>query len=62
MNVWLYSSSGPLHALTREKGGANLPDNLGPWRKIRCVRLRREARDEQEAIALVSEHGYCCFD
>lgn len=54
MNVWLFSGADGLSALTIDGEGANLPDELGPWSKVRAV--------EQEAIALIGEHGFCCFD
>jgi hypothetical protein len=62
MNVWLFNGSGGLSALTIDGEGANLPDELGPWSKVRAVKLERDAPDEQEAVALIGEHGFCCFD
>lgn len=62
MNVWLFAGADGLHALTPEGEGLNLPGELGPWTKIRAVELKDDTPDEQEAIALIGEHGFCCFD
>jgi hypothetical protein len=62
MNLWLYSGSGSLRALTNDSEGANLPSDLGPWTLERAVWLQGDAPDEQEAMGLVEQHGYCCFD
>lgn len=61
MNTWLYSGAGKLWALTRDHDGANLPDHLGPWEWVRFVILHGEDNDERDAIALIEEHGFCCF-
>lgn len=62
MDLWLYSGPGSLYALTNHREGGNLPEDLGPWKVLRSVRLEGSSVDEQEAIALINEHGYCCFD
>ncbi|MCH4894964.1 hypothetical protein GO308_17820 [Sphingomonas sp. SFZ2018-12] len=62
MNVWLFSGAQGLSALTVDGDGGNLPDELGPWSKVRAVELQNDTPDEQEAIALIGEHGFCCFD
>jgi hypothetical protein len=62
MDLWLYTGPGALRALTNEPAGANLPADLGPWGLVRFVRFEGSAPDEREAIALVQEHGYCCFE
>lgn len=62
MNVWLFAGADGLHALTTETDGSNLPGELGPWAKVRSVELKDDAPDEQEAIALIGEHGFCCFN
>lgn len=59
--VWLYTATSGLHALTSDEDGANLPDELGPWALDRAVKLQTSMADEQEAIMLVVQHGYCCF-
>ena len=62
MDVWLYISAKGMHALTRVEDGANLPDDLGPWVLERAERLQTSMADEQEAITLIVQHGYCCFE
>lgn len=62
MDVWLYTGANGLHAITSDVAGANLPDNLGPWFLNRAVTLQASMADEQEAITLIAEHGYCCFE
>lgn len=62
MDVWLYSAPEKLWALTNDSEGGNLPDDLGPWVPVRPVVLREDASDEQQAIQLIAEHGFCCFD
>lgn len=62
MNVWLFNGADGLCALTIDEEGTNLPDELGPWSKVRSVDLEGDAPDEQEAVALIGEHGFCCFD
>ena len=62
MNVWLYYGPRRLKALTREQDGSNLPDDLGPWERVRSVSLHEDAPDEQEAMVLIAEHGFCCFE
>lgn len=62
MDVWLFSSPDHLHALTIERQGCNLPAELGPWAPVRPYSLDPGAPDEQEAIALIANYGYCCFE
>lgn len=61
MNVWLFSSANGLSALTIDGEGANLPVDLGPWSKVRDVELGNDTPDEQEAVTLIREHGFCCL-
>ncbi|MHA0337526.1 hypothetical protein [Sphingomonas aquatilis] len=62
MNVWLFAGANGLSALTIDGEGANLPGELGPWSKVQTVELQNDTPDEQEAVALIGEHGFCCFD
>lgn len=62
MEVWLYSNGTELYALTGDSDGSNLPAHLGPWSKRQSVTLCALDADEQKAIELITEHGYCCFD
>ncbi|ATY31161.1 hypothetical protein [Sphingomonas psychrotolerans] len=62
MDAWLFSNSDRLHALTIDEQGSNLPAELDPWTLVRFHSLDGTAADEQEAIALIEEHGYCCFE
>jgi len=61
MDVWHYQSRDRLYALTGEKDGSNLPDDLGPWVLRGFITLLGQADDEREAISLITKHGYCCF-
>ncbi len=62
MNVWLFDGGDGLHALTLDEEGSNLPGELGPWVQVRAIELKNGTPDEQEAIALIGEHGFCCFE
>jgi hypothetical protein len=62
VNVWLFTGADGLSALTIDGEGANLPAELGPWTKVRAIELHNDGPDEQEAIALIGEHGFCCFN
>lgn len=62
MDVWLYIGANGLHAITSAEDGANLPGDLGPWVLERALRLQASMADEQEAITLIVQHGYCCFE
>lgn len=62
MKVWLFAGAGDLRALTCDGEGANLPEDFGPWAIVRAVELLDDAPDEREAIALIGEHGFCCFE
>jgi hypothetical protein len=48
VNVWLFSGADGLSALTIDGEGTNLPDELGPWTKVRAVELHDDTPDEQE--------------
>lgn len=61
MNIWLFRGADQLNALTIDHSGTNLPDELGPWQLVRMVTLNGGRPDEHEALALVAEHGFCCF-
>ena len=62
MDVWLYSGANGLYALTRDQDAANLPHDLGPWTALRATTLSVASTDEAEAMELIKEHGFCCFD
>lgn len=62
MNVWHYQNPDRLYALTADKDGSNLPDELGPWVLRGSVTLLGQADGEREAISLIAEHGYGCFE
>jgi len=62
LKVWLFAGAGELHALSCDGEGTNLPEDLGPWEMLRAVELQDDAPDEREAISLIGEHGFCCFE
>ena len=62
MDVWHYQSRDRLYALTVAEDGSNLREDLGPWMLRGPVTLLDQAEDEREAISLITEHGYCCFE
>jgi hypothetical protein len=62
MEVWLHTNNNGLNALTASEDGSILPHDLGPWTRVRPVNLTGVDADEQEAIALIGLHGFCCFD
>ncbi len=62
MDAWLFSGPDRLHALTIDEQGDNLPAELGPWTPVRRYALDATAADEKDAISLICEHGYCCFE
>ncbi|RYF19575.1 MAG: hypothetical protein EOO77_09850 [Oxalobacteraceae bacterium] len=61
MDVWHYQNRDRLYALTANKDGSNLADELRPWVLRGSVTLLGQADDEREAISLITEHGYCYF-
>ena len=62
VNVWLFRGASRLVALTIDRSGANLSDELGKWVLVRRVTLDDGSPDEDEALALLKEHGWCCID
>lgn len=60
MPAWLFAGAAGLMALCGDAGGGPLPEELGPWTRLRAVTLAHA--DEEEARRLVREHGFCCFD
>lgn len=61
VTVWLFA--GPTTcALSHDDHDTRLPNELGPWRRVRSVTLTGERPDELEAIALINKHGFCCFE
>jgi hypothetical protein len=62
MQVWCFVGANGLWALSGEQAGASLPEDLGPWTFLKLATLDGAEKDEQEAKALIAEHGYCCFN
>ena len=62
MQVWCFVNATGLWALSGDAGGVNLPIDLGPWKFRKVTVLTGEADDERQAEALLTEHGYCCFE
>jgi hypothetical protein len=62
LKVWFFTGADGLSALTIDGEGINLPDELGPWNRVRALELQSDSPDEQEAIALIDEYGFCCFE
>ena len=60
MAAWLFAGAAGLMALCADADGGLLPDEHGPWARIRQVTL--DHADEVEARQLIKEHGFCCFD
>ena len=50
------------YALTADEEGASLPTYLGPWEALRSLSISDKNEDEAEALLLIREHGYCCFE
>lgn len=48
-------------ALCVDDAGSVLPDEHGPWTRLREVDLDHAGDDEEQARSLLFEHGYCCF-
>jgi hypothetical protein len=61
VEVWCFKAAGGLWALSGDASGANLPAGLGPWCFHQIADLQGEADDEREAIELIEEHEFCCF-
>ncbi|MBV1692360.1 hypothetical protein KRR38_33100 [Novosphingobium sp. G106] len=62
MQVWCFVGANGLWALSGDEAGASLPEDLGPWTFLKVAVLDGAEKDEQEAKALIAEHGFCCFD
>ncbi|MDB5577562.1 MAG: hypothetical protein JWR80_2738 [Bradyrhizobium sp.] len=62
MQVWIFRSRSGMLALTVDATGASLPPVDGSWRQLKEVTLAGADRDELEAIDLIREFGFCCFD
>lgn len=55
----------PLSSTLNKTGPPGLRHGFGrtlTWVPVRPVVLREDASDEQQAIELIAEHGFCCFD
>lgn len=62
VRVWLHQNAEKLFALTGDEDGVDLPAHLGPWAALKPTELRGNEPDEAEALSLIGEHGYCCFE
>lgn len=60
MDAWLFAGADDMMALSANPPGDMLPEEYGPWTRVRSVTLRHA--DEEEARVLIREHGFCCFD
>ena len=60
MEVWLFAGASAIMALSADRGGEKLPDEHGPWARIRAVTLKHA--DEAKARGLIRAHGFCCFE
>ncbi|MDB5582281.1 MAG: hypothetical protein JWR80_7457 [Bradyrhizobium sp.] len=49
-------------ALTADASGASLPGVEGSWQQLKEVTLPGVDKDELEALDLIREFGFCCFD
>jgi len=59
--VWCFA--GPdMWALTDDEIGHGLPADLGPWTFRKRLTIDGARPDEAEALRLIREHGFCCFD
>lgn len=61
MRAWLFEGSGNLTALCVDDAGSVLPNEHGPWTRLRHIDLDHAGDDEEQARSLLLEHGYCCF-
>lgn len=59
--VWCYAGE-DIWALTGDAGGSALPTELGPWVLRKMLTITGSDPDEAEALQLIREHGFCCFD
>ncbi len=62
MKVWIFHSGSGMLALTADATGAFLPPVEGSWRCLKEVTLSGVDLDELEALDLIREFGFCCFD
>ncbi|MBV1692497.1 hypothetical protein KRR38_33905 [Novosphingobium sp. G106] len=62
MQVWCFVGANGLWALCGDEAGVSLPEELGPWTFLKVASLDGTEKDELEAKALITEHGFCCFD
>ncbi|MEG3147428.1 hypothetical protein U1839_22475 [Sphingomonas sp. RT2P30] len=60
--VWVFRNDGGMLALVDEPLGTALPPRQGPWDFVKLASLSATMPDEQHALALITVHGYCCFD
>ena len=61
VTVWCFA--GPsMWALTDDETGQSLPADLGPWTLRKRLTVDGTNPDEAEALRLIHEHGFCCFD
>ncbi len=59
--IWCFA--GPeMWALTDDETGQVLPADLGPWVLRKSMAMTGSDPDEAEALDLIREHGFCCFD
>ena len=58
--AWLFAGAAGVMALCVDSDGDPLPEEHGPWTRVRRVTL--DHADEEEARHLIREHGFCCFD
>ncbi|ARR57585.1 hypothetical protein HY78_29140 (plasmid) [Rhizorhabdus wittichii DC-6] len=59
--VWCFE--GPdLWALAGDEAGHALPADMGPWTFKKMLVIGSSDPDEAEALQLIRENGFCCFD
>ncbi|WP_242154445.1 hypothetical protein [Sphingomonas sp. BAUL-RG-20F-R05-02] len=59
--VWCFMGR-DVCALTDDEAGHLLPVELGPWTFHKRLTMDGSRPDEAEAIRLIRDHGFCCFD
>ena len=59
--VWCFAGR-DMWALTDDEAGHGLPADLGPWTFRKRLTLDGASPDEAEALQLIRDHGFCCFD
>ena len=59
--LWCFAGA-DVWALTDDQTGAALPDDLGPWILRKGLTIDGINPEEAEALRLIDEHGFCCFD